>query len=132
MWTWDLGPDQGWSHSGLFNLCAATLGVCFRIWQVQNAGSVLEPPSFAFHNPSSCLLDRWLRSGMVEKGPTSPISPLAQFPPLLPTESRSRAPEFYGFVAWTSTYLLFCVYLLWALLPDKCIIALGITWYPNR
>ncbi|EPS94066.1 hypothetical protein FOMPIDRAFT_1038936 [Fomitopsis schrenkii] len=69
---------------------------------------------------------------MVEKEPTSPVSPLAQFPPLLPTESRSRAPEFYGFVAWTSTYLMFCVYVLWALLPDEYIIGLGITWYPNR
>ncbi|KZT71932.1 PIG-P-domain-containing protein [Daedalea quercina L-15889] len=69
---------------------------------------------------------------MVEKDPTSPVSPLAQFPPLPPTESRSRAPEFYGFVAWTSTYLLFCVYVLWALLPDEYIIGLGVTWYPNR
>ncbi|KAJ3544746.1 hypothetical protein NM688_g5707 [Phlebia brevispora] len=64
--------------------------------------------------------------------PTSPVSPLAPYPPLPPTEVRSRAPEFYGFVAWTSTYLLFCLYLLWALLPDEYIIWLGITWYPNR
>ena len=64
--------------------------------------------------------------------PTSPVSPLAPYPPLPPTEVRSRAPEFYGFVAWTSTYLLFCLYLLWALLPDEYIISLGITWYPNR
>ncbi|KAH9833198.1 PIG-P [Rhodofomes roseus] len=69
---------------------------------------------------------------MVEKDPTSPVSPLAPFPPLPPTESRSRAPEFYGFVAWTSTYLLFCLYLLWALLPDEYIICLGISWFPNR
>ncbi|KAI0743187.1 hypothetical protein BC629DRAFT_1445594 [Irpex lacteus] len=34
-----------------------------------------------------------------------------------PTEVRSRAPEFYGFVAWSSTYLLYCFFLLWALLP---------------
>ncbi|KAE9401047.1 PIG-P, partial [Gymnopus androsaceus JB14] len=45
---------------------------------------------------------------------------------------RSRAPEFYGFVAWTSTSFLFVVYLLWALLPDPVIISLGIEWYPNR
>ena len=64
--------------------------------------------------------------------PTSPVSPLAPYPPLPPTEVRSRAPEFYGFVAWTSTYLLFVLYLLWALLPDEYIISLGITWYPNR
>ncbi|KAF9010216.1 PIG-P, partial [Cyathus striatus] len=45
---------------------------------------------------------------------------------------RSRAAEFYGFAALTSTYLLFAVYVLWALLPDECVHWLGITWYPNR
>ncbi|KAI0828685.1 PIG-P-domain-containing protein [Trametes gibbosa] len=64
--------------------------------------------------------------------PTSPTSPLAPYPPIPPTESRSRAPEFYGFVAWASTYLLFVLYLLWALLPDRAILALGVSWYPNR
>ncbi|KAL6299224.1 PIG-P-domain-containing protein [Sparassis latifolia] len=69
---------------------------------------------------------------MAENNPTSPIAPLAPYPPLPPTESRSRAPEFYGFVAWTSTYLLFSLYLLWALLPDEYIVWLGVSWYPNR
>ena len=69
---------------------------------------------------------------VADDNPTSPVNPLAQYPPLPPTEVRSRAPEFYGFVTWTSTYLLFLLYLLWALLPDEYIIALGITWYPNR
>ena len=64
--------------------------------------------------------------------PTSPASPLAQFPPLPPVESRSRAPEFYGFVAWAVTCLLFVLYFLWAILPDEWIIWLGVTWYPNR
>jgi hypothetical protein len=64
--------------------------------------------------------------------PTSPSSPLAQFPPLPPAESRSRAPEFYGFVAWAVTCLLFVLYFLWAILPDEWIIWLGVTWYPNR
>lgn len=49
-----------------------------------------------------------------------------------PPETRSRAPEFYGFVAWCSTYILLVVYLLWAILPDEWIIHLGVTWYPNR
>ncbi|KAF8348351.1 PIG-P [Amanita rubescens] len=48
------------------------------------------------------------------------------------TSNRSRAPEFHGFVAWTSTALLFVLYLIWALLPDEYIIWLGIRWYPNR
>lgn len=47
-------------------------------------------------------------------------------------EHYSRAPEFYGFVALTSTYLLFIIYLLWALLPDEYIVWLGVTWYPSR
>ncbi|KAI1782975.1 PIG-P-domain-containing protein [Ganoderma leucocontextum] len=67
-----------------------------------------------------------------EDEPTSPTAPLAPYPPLPPPEARSRAPEFYGFVAWTSTYLLFFLYLLWAFLPDEAILALGVTWYPNR
>ena len=45
---------------------------------------------------------------------------------------RSRAPEFYGFVAWTSTYLAFILYLLWALIPDEYIVRAGIEWYPSR
>ncbi|KAF9068479.1 PIG-P [Rhodocollybia butyracea] len=44
----------------------------------------------------------------------------------------SRASEFYGFVAWTLTYLLFIVYLLWGLLPDSYIVWLGVGWYPSR
>lgn len=47
-------------------------------------------------------------------------------------EHYSRASEFYGFVALTSTYLLFIIYLLWALLPDEYIVWLGVTWYPSR
>ncbi|KAH9946914.1 PIG-P-domain-containing protein [Amylocystis lapponica] len=64
--------------------------------------------------------------------PNVPRLPLAPYPPLPPADARSRAPEFYGFVAWTSTYLLFGFYLLWALLPDEYIHALGVSWYPNR
>ncbi|TRM62244.1 PIG-P [Schizophyllum amplum] len=59
---------------------------------------------------------------------TSSSAPLASYP----AHEHSRAPEFYGFVAWTSTYLLFGLYLLWALLPDALIIRLGIDWYPSR
>ncbi|KAJ3569187.1 hypothetical protein NP233_g5212 [Leucocoprinus birnbaumii] len=46
--------------------------------------------------------------------------------------AKSRAPEFYGFVAWASTSFLFVLYVLWALLPDRWIVALGVDWYPNR
>jgi hypothetical protein len=67
-----------------------------------------------------------------EDEPTSPTSPLAPFPPPPPADSRSRAPEFYGFVAWAVTYLLFVLYFLWAILPDEWIVWLGVSWYPNR
>lgn len=73
------------------------------------------------NSPSDILLD------------TSPRSPTAPYPwPPQPEDRRSRAPEFYGFVAWTSTYLLYVLYILWALLPDAWIQWVGVTWYPNR
>lgn len=77
--------------------------------------------------------------------PTSPANPIAPFPPLThktlssPTKlkpatraSGGRAPEFYGFVAWLVTLLGYALFLLWALLPDRLIQALGIHWYPAR
>jgi phosphatidylinositol glycan class P protein len=63
---------------------------------------------------------------------SSPISPIAPYPPIPPPEYRSRAPEFYGFVAWTSTSALFFLYVSWALLPDELIVWLGVEWYPSR
>ncbi|KAF5310794.1 hypothetical protein D9619_008064 [Psilocybe cf. subviscida] len=72
-------------------------------------------------SPSDVLLD------------TSPRSTTAPYRwPPEPEERRSRAPEFYGFVAWTSTYLFFVLYILWAVLPDEWIVWTGVTWYPNR
>ena len=61
--------------------------------------------------------------------PRSPTTAPHRWPP---ESSDSRAPEFYGFVAWTSTYFLFILYILWSVLPDEYIEWLGITWYPNR
>ncbi|KAG9309950.1 PIG-P-domain-containing protein [Chiua virens] len=64
--------------------------------------------------------------------PTSPVAPVARASNEPPREHRSRAPEFYGFVALSSTSVLFVVYVLWALLPDEYIRWLGIEWYPSR
>jgi hypothetical protein len=67
--------------------------------------------------------------------PTSPASPVAAYPPLLIPEDElpaGSAAEFYGFVAWLATAVLWFAYLLWALLPDKALRAIGITWYPSR
>ncbi|KAK0496332.1 hypothetical protein EDD18DRAFT_1019271, partial [Armillaria luteobubalina] len=60
----------------------------------------------------------------------TPTSPLAPFPP--PPELHTRVPEFYGFVAWTSTSLLFMVYSFWAILSDAYIQWFSVTWYPSR
>jgi len=70
--------------------------------------------------------------GDIQEEPTSPRAPLASHPPLSAHETRSRAPEFYGFVAWTSTSFLFVAYVLWAVLPDEWLVYIGIDWYPNR
>jgi len=72
-------------------------------------------------SPSQLLLDTSSRL------PTAPH----RWPPE-DEDRRSRASEFYGFVAWTSTYLLFVLYILWAVLPDDWIQSTGMTWYPNR
>ncbi|KAI9569869.1 PIG-P-domain-containing protein [Boletus coccyginus] len=69
---------------------------------------------------------------MQRSEPTSPVVPLARAPTEPPREHRSRAPEFYGFVAWSSTSVLFVIYVLWALLPDEYILWLGVKWYPSR
>ncbi|KAF8518417.1 PIG-P-domain-containing protein [Hysterangium stoloniferum] len=60
--------------------------------------------------------------------PTSPRSPITPY--LRP--HRSRAAEFYGFVALTGTSIAFILYHFWALLPDSVIRNLGVEWYPSR
>jgi phosphatidylinositol N-acetylglucosaminyltransferase subunit P len=66
----------------------------------------------------------------LESLPRSPTAP-HRWPPES-DQHRSRAPEFYGFVAWTSTYFLFILDMLWSVLPDEYLEWLGITLYPNR
>ncbi len=109
--------DHDWSRSG------QTLSL--RMHTRSNAPSELASDSDSGSDPFYGLQAE-------QDEPTSPTAPLAPYPPLPPPEARSRAPEFYGFVAWTATYLLFVLYLLWAFLPDDAILALGVTWYPNR
>jgi phosphatidylinositol N-acetylglucosaminyltransferase subunit P len=76
--------------------------------------------------------------------PTSPVHPVAPYPPVLAFSNDSktirqvkraaggRAPEFYGFVAWLVTLLVYFTYILWAILPDEIIKGVGIEWYPAR
>ncbi|KAF8815755.1 hypothetical protein BYT27DRAFT_7079241 [Phlegmacium glaucopus] len=49
----------------------------------------------------------------LEISPRSPTAP-HRWPPES-EEHHGRTPEFYGFVAWTSTYLLFVIYILWVI-----------------
>lgn len=100
------------------------LGICY-------FGKRQEPSAWRLLSLSSTffLLEKGGRKEMKE--PTSPTAPLAAFPPL-PAEHRSRAPEFYGFVAWSSTYLLFVLFILWGFFPDEWIVWSGVSWYPNR
>jgi hypothetical protein len=67
------------------------------------------------------------KHGQIELLASQPSMPDKPKPP-----ARSRASEFYGFVAWASTSVLFVVYILWALFPDGWIEALGVDWYPSR
>ncbi|CAE6402792.1 unnamed protein product [Rhizoctonia solani] len=72
---------------------------------------------------------------MNTREPTSPISPVAVYPPPVSSEDDHiprTAAEFYGFVAWATTAILWFVYVSWVLLPDSVIRSMGITWYPNR
>ncbi len=47
-------------------------------------------------------------------------------------ERTGNAPENYGFVALVSTSVLYVIYLIWAFVPDRFLIAAGIEWYPSR
>jgi hypothetical protein len=83
-------------------------------------------------------MDDW--DSMVDE-PTSPVHPIAAYPPIFanldasrPVKGTSgrRAAEFYGFVAWLLTLLVYITYILWTILPDELIRAMGIDWYPAR
>lgn len=127
-----LTPDGGSGHGRGISTQERIGKSCWRIDQFgnllfrQTKGS--EPPA-PFSLPSCFHFTS--ERGRMMKEPTSPTAPLAAFPPQ-PEGYRSRAPEFYGFVAWSSTYLLFTLFILWSFLPDEWIVWSGVTWYPNR
>jgi len=70
------------------------------------------------------MLERDMAACDVTVSPPGLIKPAAAI--------KHRVPEFHGFVAWASTSVLFFTYVLWALLPDEWLVALGVEWYPNR
>ena len=107
-------------------------------WASAVKGSVLGPTAWLGRNRDLAgpLNSHQGHQGCAERPPgmqrTPSAASFARAPSGLPREHRSRAPEFYGFVAWSSACLLFVVYVLWALLPDDYILWLGIKWYPSR
>jgi len=40
--------------------------------------------------------------------------------------------EVYGFVSWIVSFVAYGMYLIWALVPDCTLNALGITYYPSK
>ncbi|KAI8370173.1 PIG-P-domain-containing protein [Choanephora cucurbitarum] len=52
-------------------------------------------------------------------------------PPVAIT-NKTPAYEYYGFVMYLSSFVVFGIYILWAYLPDGVLDQLGITYYPSR
>ena len=40
--------------------------------------------------------------------------------------------EIYGFVGWISSFVIYGLYLLWALVPDHILQAYGFTYFPSK
>ena len=38
----------------------------------------------------------------------------------------------YGFALYLGTYALLCLYVVWALLPEPWLHAIGLTYYPQK
>ncbi|KAJ9617268.1 hypothetical protein H2200_000989 [Cladophialophora chaetospira] len=49
-----------------------------------------------------------------------------------PTSPKVPTHEYYGFVLYLASTLVFLIYILWSYLPSPFLHALGITYYPNR
>ncbi|GAA5877089.1 hypothetical protein JCM3774_002838 [Rhodotorula dairenensis] len=55
----------------------------------------------------------------------------AQFPPREPTDPAPTV-ESQGFVLYIGSLVAYGLYLAWAFLPERCLVAIGIEWYPSR
>lgn len=52
--------------------------------------------------------------------------------PLPPTSPKVPTYEYYGFVLYLASSVVFLMYIFWSYLPSPFLHALGITYYPNR
>lgn len=55
----------------------------------------------------------------------------AQFPPREPTDPAPTV-ESQGFVLYIGSLVAYVMYLVWAFLPQRWLVAIGIEWYPSR
>ena len=48
--------------------------------------------------------------------------------------NKKKAPkaEVYGFILWLSSIILFIIYILWSIIPDKILEQFHITYYPDK
>ena len=46
--------------------------------------------------------------------------------------SRRLSAALYGFVAWIAIHICFSIFLMWAYTPDRYLISLGVTYFPDK
>ncbi|KAJ3007090.1 hypothetical protein HKX48_009319, partial [Thoreauomyces humboldtii] len=59
-------------------------------------------------------------------------SPTSPAPPPLPSHSVSQVREYYGFVVYLASFVIFGGYLVWSLSSDAFLHILGVYYYPTR
>ncbi|CAO3644630.1 unnamed protein product [Cunninghamella blakesleeana] len=58
-------------------------------------------------------------------------TPVERAPPVA-TTNKTPIYEYYGFVMYLTSFVVFGIYIIWAYVPDQVLHELGITYYPNR
>jgi len=44
----------------------------------------------------------------------------------------NRQAEVYGFVGWAASFVAYVIFLVWSVVPDEALHAIGITYYPQK
>ncbi len=45
---------------------------------------------------------------------------------------KTNPTEIYGFVLWITSFIVYVITLMWALVPNEYLHQLGITYYPDK